>query len=189
MRTGDPPRTRHRREIGVAVLAAVLLGLGATLLLGGGALSAVRPLGQVAGVEQIDVEGTDVEQVAGADGLDVELVTRFVAARDAAAADGVDLEITSGVRSEAEQQKLFDEAVAFHGTVAIARRWVLPPEESGHVQGAAVDVGPMAGQVWLDEHGEQFGLCRVYENEPWHFEATVDPGQSCPPLRTDVSSE
>jgi hypothetical protein len=34
---------------------------------------------------------------------------------------------------------------------------------------------------WLDKNGWRYGLCRPYENEPWHFEALTAPGTQCPP--------
>lgn len=203
---GEPQRTsgRRPREVVVAVLAMALLAVGVYAVVGGGVMtvgaaaqeratvpadpppldppSAAEPSGGEPSSDPAD------GSVAGTEGLDAELVARFLAARQAAAAEGVELTITSGLRTAAEQQRLFDEAVEFHGTEKIAARWVLPPEESGHVQGTAIDVGPMAGRIWLGEHGEQHGLCQVYENEPWHFEATVDPGQACPAPLTNASA-
>lgn len=99
----------------------------------------------------------------------------------AAAADGVELRVTSGWRSRDRQQQLFEEAVAKYGSPKEARHWVLPPEESEHVRGGAVDVGPASGARWLDEHGVRFGLCRRYDNEPWHFERlAAAKGSRCP---------
>ena len=88
----------------------------------------------------------------------------------AAAADGVELRVASGWRSRAHQERLFADAVAKYGSPQAARRWVLPPDDSEHVQGRAVDVAPPEAAAWLDEHGVRFGLCRRYDNEPWHFE-------------------
>jgi len=65
--------------------------------------------------------------------------------------------------------------------VCPARRWVLPPGESAHVRGGAVDVGPESGARWLEQHGVRFGLCRRYDNEPWHFERlAAAKGSTCP---------
>lgn len=99
----------------------------------------------------------------------------------AAAADGVEVRVTSGWRSAAHQQELFDAAVRKYGSPQKARRWVLPPSESEHVRGGAVDIGPASGARWLEEHGERFGLCRRYDNEPWHFERLAGAlGSRCP---------
>ncbi|MER6898653.1 D-alanyl-D-alanine carboxypeptidase, partial [Amycolatopsis sp. NPDC000740] len=46
----------------------------------------------------------------------------------------------------------------------------LPPAQSQHVQGVALDVRPYEGAQWLEVHGGRFGLYRVYDNEWWHFE-------------------
>ena len=99
----------------------------------------------------------------------------------AAAADGVELRVTSGWRSRDRQQRLFAEAVARYGSRSVARQWVLPPGESAHVRGEAVDVGPAAGAAWLQDNGVRFGLCRRYANESWHFERlAAAKGSACP---------
>jgi hypothetical protein len=104
-------------------------------------------------------------------------------ATDAAAADGVTLVVTSGWRSAEHQQRLYREAVAKYGSPEVARRWVLPPAESAHVRGEAVDVGPPSAARWLERHGVRYGLCRRYANEPWHFERlAAAKGSSCPAL-------
>lgn len=101
----------------------------------------------------------------------------------AARADGVELRVASGWRSAEHQRRLHAEAVAKYGSAAAARRWVLPPEESAHVRGEAVDVAPPSGADWLARHGVRYGLCRRYANEPWHFERLAGPkGSACPPL-------
>lgn len=119
--------------------------------------------------------------------LSDELQRRFDEAASAAAADGVELRITSGWRTADEQERLVAEAVATYGSEAEAHRWVLPPARSAHVQGQAIDVGPVAGAAWLGEHGAQFGLCRTYANESWHFEPVIDPGGTCPQMYPDSS--
>ena len=44
------------------------------------------------------------------------------------------------------------------------------PDTSAHVSGDAVDIGPSDAAAWLSEHGAAYGLCRIYGNEPWHYE-------------------
>lgn len=122
-----------------------------------------------------------------ATGLDPELERRFDAARAAADADGVELTLTSGWRTAAEQQELVDAALERYGSAEEAHRWVLPPESSEHVAGLAIDVGPTDGALWLEQHGAEFGLCRTYANELWHFEAATEPGGTCPPMHDDAS--
>lgn len=100
--------------------------------------------------------------------------------------EGHTLIITSGWRSVEYQKMLFTNAIARHGSVAEASKWVLPPEYSMHPWGLAVDInyktGKQAGAQWLETNGYKFGLCRRYKNEWWHFEPLVAPGQTCPAL-------
>jgi hypothetical protein len=49
------------------------------------------------------------------------------------------------------------------------------------VQGKAVDIGPAVAMQWLNRNGWRYGVCRRYDNEPWHFEALTTPGTKCPP--------
>ena len=105
-------------------------------------------------------------------------VERALAAAHAA---GVELRVTSGWRSAEHQQALYEQAIDKYGSPEKARHWVLPPSESEHVRGGAVDVGPAPGARWLEEHGVRWGLCRRYDNEPWHFERLAGAvGSSCP---------
>lgn len=103
------------------------------------------------------------------------------AAFGAARAEGLAPEIRSAWRSAEWQQILFDRAVRTYGTAAEASTWVLPPEQSAHVKGYAVDVRPQAAAAWLEEHGAEYGLCRTYDNEWWHFEYLATA--TCPPRR------
>jgi len=115
--------------------------------------------------------------------LDPALRHAFAVARRDAAAQGIEMSITSGWRSHAEQAALFAAAVRNYRSAAAASHWVLPPGQSAHERGAAIDVGPAEGAAWLDAHGVHYGLCRRYQNEPWHFELLAPAlGQSCPAL-------
>jgi hypothetical protein len=121
-------------------------------------------------------------------GLSAPLARSLAKAEAAARAAGVTLTVTSGRRSRAEQQRLFDAAVRQYGSVARARRWVLPPAESRHVTGDAVDIGPRSGARWLEVNGVKWGLCRRYVNEWWHFERLAPAiGQACPPLEPNAA--
>lgn len=108
------------------------------------------------------------------------------AARDAID-DGVDFVITSGWRSAAYQQKLFDDAVERYGSADLAREFVLSPETSRHVSGNAVDIGYTDADSWMSQHGARYGLCQIYANEMWHFELATEPGGQCPAQLTDAS--
>ena len=113
------------------------------------------------------------------------LLQRFEAASIAAKREGVNLYITSGFRSLARQEALFERAIRKYGDETEAAKWVLPAPYSHHPQGLAIDVnypGDRPGAKWLELHGSKFGLCRVYANEWWHFEGVIAPGKTCPPL-------
>ncbi|WP_068921239.1 D,D-peptidase/D,D-carboxypeptidase VanY-N [Planobispora rosea] len=90
--------------------------------------------------------------------------------------------LTSGYRDPHVQQRMFDEEVRRSGSPASARMLVLPPAESGHVKGIALDVRPHEGARWLEEHGARYDLYRIYDNEWWHFEHRPDSGGT-PPRR------
>jgi hypothetical protein len=53
-----------------------------------------------------------------------------------------------------------------------------------------VDLGPASATQWLAAHGAAYGLCRIYANEPWHYElrpAAVAHG--CPPMYPDPTQD
>jgi zinc D-Ala-D-Ala carboxypeptidase len=115
--------------------------------------------------------------------LDPALRHAFLVARHDARLQGIDLHVTSGWRSHEEQAALFAAAIRKYGSAAEASHWVLPAGKSAHERGAAIDVGPVDGAAWLDAHGVHYGLCRRYQNEPWHFELLAPAlGQPCPAL-------
>jgi LAS superfamily LD-carboxypeptidase LdcB len=127
--------------------------------------------------------GKAAQPPPGMEGLQPALARAFTSARVAALAAGLDLRINSGFRTAATQQRLYDDAVAKYGSPAKARLWVLPPAESDHVKGLAIDVAPAAGASWLEKHGVSYGLCRRYVNEWWHFELLAPAaGQPCPAM-------
>lgn len=106
-----------------------------------------------------------------------------LAAIYAAHAAGVPLDVNSGFRTPQHQEELYQQAIAKYGSAQAAHAWVLPPDESDHVTGNAVDVEPAAGIAWLEANGVRFGLCRKYANEDWHFELLApDIGQGCPAM-------
>lgn len=119
--------------------------------------------------------------------LDPALLNALERATRAAATDGVTVGLTSGWRSPAFQQRLFDDAVVTYGSAAAASQYVASPQVSKHVIGKAVDVGPAAADSWLIRNGAAYGLCQIYANEIWHFELASDYGGACPPLRPNAA--
>lgn len=168
-------RKAARRTLSTLAAATVV---GAVLL--GAASSSVDLPGAEPTAAHIAPEGP------GEVGLDPALLDALHRAADDA---DVEFVITSGRRSAAYQDRLLREAVVRYGSEAEAARWVATPETSAHVSGDAVDLGPAAA-AWLSEHGAAYGLCRIYRNEPWHYElrpAAVRRG--CPPLYADPTHD
>lgn len=163
----------------VAASAIVIAVVSATYAAQG---AAVDPVG---GAPTVGASRPPLGEAPAATGNDNRLQPAlrhaFAVARRDAAAQGVELHITSGWRSHAEQAALFAAAVKKYGSAQEASHWVLPPGESEHERGEAIDVGPPQGAAWLDEHGVHYGLCRRYANEPWHFELLAPAlGEACP---------
>src|SRR3954470_11173379 len=85
--------------------------------------------------------------------LDPRLVAALGKAGAAARRAGLTLVLNSGFRSWAkQQQQLYDAAVRQYGSARVARRWVLPPQESTHVRGLAADIGMPAAATGPPVH-------------------------------------
>jgi hypothetical protein len=137
-------------------------------------------------------DGTTVfdDRVPAVANLDPALLRALRRAAAAAAADGVELLVNGGWRSAAYEDQLRREAVTKYGSEAEAARWVATGTTSAHVAGDAVDVGPSAATAWLSAHGAAYGLCRIYANEPWHYE--LRPGavaHGCPAMYADPTQD
>ena len=83
----------------------------------------------------------------------------------AARAEGVDLVVVSGFRSDAEQAVLF----ARHPDP----KWVAPPGRSRHRDATELDLnmhnGGGGAYAWLSRNGSRFGFVQRYSWEPWHW--------------------
>jgi soluble lytic murein transglycosylase-like protein len=88
----------------------------------------------------------------------------------AAAADGVNLIVVSGFRSNAEQAKLF----AAHPDP----KWVARPGQSLHRLGTELDLGPNAAYGWLARNAGRFHFVQRYSWEPWHYGFTLNAGSA-----------
>lgn len=107
----------------------------------------------------------------------------FLNAQKAAQATGLSFILNSGYRSATYQQRIFDCWVHELGSPQAARQYALPPSESAHVQGYAMDIAPPAAASWLQSTKGQYGLCRRYADETWHFEYQLRyKTQGCPTL-------
>jgi len=158
-----------------AVLVAGALAVSATLIFL--AASAETPPAAV-GSGHVTVWDEQDPEVAN---LDADLLSALRDAASDAEADGIRFNVNSGWRTPEDQQRLLDEAVVRYGSEAEAARWVASPQTSAHVSGDAVDIGSTDAVLWLADHGARYGLCQVYENEPWHFELRTDAASvGCP---------
>jgi zinc D-Ala-D-Ala carboxypeptidase len=124
--------------------------------------------------------------IPGVANLDADLLGALRRAATDAADDGVELFVNSGWRSPKYQERLLREAVSEYGSAEEAARWVATPAKSAHVSGDAVDIGPTEAAEWLSEHGAEYGLCRIYGNEPWHFELRP---RGCPAMYADPTHD
>jgi len=136
--------------------------------------------------------GTTVfdDGVPGVARLDARLLGALRLAATDAAGDGVEFVVDSGWRSPEYQEHLLREAVRKYGSDEEAARWVATPNRSAHVSGDAVDIGPADATAWLSDHGAAYGLCRIYGNEPWHYELRPQAGDhGCPPTYADPTQD
>jgi LAS superfamily LD-carboxypeptidase LdcB len=107
----------------------------------------------------------------------------FLTAQKAAQSNGLSFILNSGYRSATYQQRIFDCWVHQLGSPQAARQYALPPSESAHVQGYAMDIAPPSAAAWLQSTNGQYGLCRRYSDETWHFEYQARyKTQGCPAL-------
>jgi len=176
----DRLRSEHRRALGEPPGA---VPYGATVSGHGGVL------GEADGAVP---DGTTVfdNELPGVANLDSALLGALRQAATDAADDGVEFVVDSGWRSPAYQERLLREAISKYGSEEEATRWVATPDTSAHVSGEAADIGPSGAAAWLSERGAEYGLCRIYGNEPWHYELrpeAIDHG--CPPTYSDPTHD
>ena len=214
MSRSQPARTAGRRSRSVVLVALAVAALGAVL---GHQSSAATPspalpssaaprphdepprlaAAAAAGGAQLWADG-DVpdgltvfdDDVPAVTNLDPDLLDALRRAATQASADGITVVVNSGWRSRAYQDRLLGEAVAEYGSAEEAARWVATADTSPHVQGDAVDVGPWDATTWLSQHGAGYGLCQIYDNEPWHYELRPDAvADGCPARYADPTHD
>lgn len=203
-----PTWTSRWRVLGLALLvmaATVVATLGARIVMhglqdevgnpGSGSSPTVPEAWTDGAVTQADgllPEGVSLDdhRYPGVANLDPQLTAALRAAAADARPDGVRFVINSGWRSPDYQAQLLRDAVATHGSSQAAAQWVATPETSEHVTGNAVDLGDATARAWLTEHGANYGLCRIYRNEPWHYELRPQAiGHSCPPMYANPAQD
>jgi hypothetical protein len=133
---------------------------------GGGAsgASGAGSAGSVAGAK--NVNGIQVVDRMGKQ-IGAKIAAQFDQMVAAAKKDGVNLSITSGFRSRAEQEKLY--AAYKNGTGNLAAK----PGTSNHESGEAIDFGGgQAAYDWLAKNASKFGMYNKIAGEPWHYSLT-----------------
>ncbi len=147
------------------------------------------PLGEADGAVP---DGTTVfdDEIPGVANLDPALLGPLRQAATDAADEGVEFHVNSGWRSPEYQEQLLREAVSKYGSDEEAARWVATADTSLHVSGDAVDIGPSDATAWLSEQGDEYGLCQIYGNEPWHYELRPEAiDHDCPPMYADPTQD
>ncbi|SDL14058.1 D-alanyl-D-alanine carboxypeptidase family protein [Streptomyces indicus] len=122
--------------------------------------------------------------------LDPALRSALRRAAADAARSGVTIVLNSGWRSPAYQDDLLRKAISQYGSQEEAARWVATSDTSPHVAGKAADLGPSTATSWLSRHGESYGLCQIYRNEPWHYELRPEAAtKGCPAMYADPTED
>lgn len=186
-------RRRLVTAIGVAALAAVVAGSAIVISQQAQAQASAPSLATIGVADGMIREEDRVsvfDDTPAVTNLDPDLLAAVRAAATAADAEGVRIHVNSGWRSAAYQEALRADAVRTYGSAEEAARWVATPENSEHVSGDAVDLGGPDAQEWLAGRGVEFGLCQIYENEPWHFELRPSAiANGCPVMYADPTAD
>ncbi|OLE28563.1 MAG: hypothetical protein AUG49_01995 [Catenulispora sp. 13_1_20CM_3_70_7] len=140
-----------------------------------------------AGTDEEDCENTShstpQDEATKFSGMTKGTQHAFLAAQAAAKAAGLPFILNSGYRSAAYQERIFQCWVTALGSAKAAHKYALPPNESAHVLGYAMDIAPPSSAAWLESTKGRFGLCRRYADEIWHFEyQAAYKTQGCPAL-------
>jgi zinc D-Ala-D-Ala carboxypeptidase len=148
-----------------------------------------RTLGEADGAVPAGTTVFD-DEIPGVANLDPGLLGALRRAATDAAEDRILFFVESGWRSPEYQSRLLREAALKYGSEEEAARWVAAPNRSAHVSGDAVDIGHSVATAWLSEHGAEYGLCRIYGNEPWHYELRLEAiDRGCPPMYADPAHD
>ena len=121
--------------------------------------------GQSSSIDVITIGGKAVTRATG---------HAFLRMQRAADAAGVYLALTSGFRTNAEQQYLYG---CYQSGSCNGGNLAAPPGYSNHQSGVAVDLTTSA---WLAANAGRFGFRRTVPSEAWHYEYSgEDPGGQC----------
>ncbi|MBB5101438.1 M15 family metallopeptidase [Streptomyces spectabilis] len=193
-----PGRGRWRpRVLGLILVILILVSAVVAAVLGHrGATSSPTGRGEHRGAlgeaDGVVPDGVTVfdDAVPAVAHLDPPLLKALRRAATAAGDAGVRFSVNSGWRSPAYQNELLRKAISQYGSEDEAARWVATAATSPHVSGDAVDIGGSAATAWLVKHGAGYGLCQIYENEPWHYELRPEAtDRGCPRRYADPTQD
>ncbi len=107
----------------------------------------------------------------GYETIEVATGKAFLAMREAALADGIDLYVYSAFRTMEHQRWLYQAWREGYGNKAAK------PGYSNHQLGKALDIyiGEAGIYDWLEAHAPSFGFKRTVPGEPWHWEFVKKP--------------
>jgi hypothetical protein len=185
-----PPKSRGTKAtVGLVLVVVVVIATAVTRPTFSSALTSDSTVGRADGVLPAGTTVFD-DRYPGVANLAPDLLRALRRASTAAADEGISVHVNSGWRSATYQDRLLRNAVSAYGSESEAAHWVATADTSPHVRGEAVDLGPADATAWLSSHGAAYGLCRVYDNEPWHFElrrSAIDHG--CPATYADPTHD
>lgn len=109
-----------------------------------------------------------VYPVGNGECLQADAARGFKKLQAAARRAGIDLVVTRGFRTMAEQQELYRKYLNGTGTLAAK------PGYSSHQSGISVDIGGLNGQgssayKWLQKHAGRYGFVNDAKGEFWHW--------------------
>eukprot|EP00163_Fabomonas_tropica_P010922 TRINITY_DN2126_c0_g1_i1.p1 TRINITY_DN2126_c0_g1~~TRINITY_DN2126_c0_g1_i1.p1 ORF type:complete len:514 (+),score=122.66 TRINITY_DN2126_c0_g1_i1:133-1674(+) len=103
------------------------------------------------------------------------IVCAFLHMRDAAQADGTDLYLNSGFRTNQEQTYLYN---CYINKNCNGGNLAAKPGTSQHQNGIALDIRMNPGNyAWLRHNAAKYGFTRTVSSENWHWE--YHPGKPC----------
>ena len=132
------------------------------------------PLSQVASNKSVGLKS-----IGGGHQLASSAAEAFLKMKSAAAAEGINLTLSSSYRSYEKQAYLYQLYKQGRGNLAA------PPGTSKHEKGLAIDVAN--GIPWVQKNAKKFGWKATVASEDWHFEylggggITPSPAISTPP--------
>ncbi len=174
----DPRRLRIRFpdgdsfapvQVKAIVTATLVVGSAHNRVEASAVAEAAAPAGAVGGAPTVASGGGygGPLVVRDGEGMRPDVAAAFDSMAAAAQADGIDLIVVSGFRSDAEQAELF----AAHPDPT----WVAPPGQSLHRCATELDLGSEVAYAWLAANASRFGFVQRYSWEAWHYGFDAGP--------------